>query len=74
MTHSRHSRKKYTPFCAGLDELGVDLTWSCFSRVDTINAEMLDDMKAHGCHQIMYGIESASAEILANVGKRGGFG
>ena len=63
-------KKEVHAFCQRLEELHVNLTWSCFSRVDTIDQLLLDDMKAHGCHQIMYGIESASPEILANVGKR----
>jgi radical SAM superfamily enzyme YgiQ (UPF0313 family) len=63
-------KKEVHAFCERLDELNVDLTWSCFSRVDTIDESLLKDMKSHGCHQIMYGIESASLEILTNVGKR----
>lgn len=63
-------RKEVHAFCDVLDEFGLDLTWSCFSRVDTINEEMLVRMKEAGCHQIMFGIETASAEILKNIHKR----
>ena len=63
-------KKEVYAFCRRLDELGVDITWSCFSRVDAVDEELLVAMKKHGCHQIMYGIESASTAILQNIGKR----
>jgi len=61
--------KQVKAFCQTLDDLNIDLTWSCFSRIDTVNEELLRLMKAHGCHQIMFGLESASPEILRNIGK-----
>lgn len=63
-------RKEVLAFLDGLKELGVDLTWSCFSRVDAVDEDLLRRMKASGCHQIMYGVESADPEILKNIGKR----
>ena len=38
--------------------------------MDAVDEELLIAMKKHGCHQIMYGIESASTAILKNIGKR----
>jgi radical SAM superfamily enzyme YgiQ (UPF0313 family) len=63
-------KKEIHEFCRGLRELKVDLTWSCFSRIDAVDEDTLRAMKEAGCHQIMYGFESASEEILRNVGKR----
>ena len=63
-------KREVRAFCDALDELGVDLTWSCFSRVDAVYEEMLRRMSSAGCHQVMYGIESASAEVLENINKR----
>jgi radical SAM superfamily enzyme YgiQ (UPF0313 family) len=63
-------KKEVLAFCQGLSDLKVDLTWSCFSRIDAVDEETLARMKAAGCHQIMYGVESASAVILQNVNKR----
>ncbi len=48
----------------------LGITWSCMSRVDMVDAEMLKLMRRAGCHQVGYGIESASPEILKNVKKR----
>ncbi|MBL7107363.1 MAG: cobalamin-dependent protein [Phycisphaerae bacterium] len=64
------NKKEVYAFCEALDEFKMDLTWSCFSRTDTVNEELLRRIKEAGCHQIMYGIESANAEILRNIGKR----
>ncbi|HAT50783.1 MAG: cobalamin-dependent protein [Nitrospirae bacterium] len=47
----------------------LDVTWSCFARADYVSLDLLKVMKKAGCHQIMYGIESASEEILANIRK-----
>jgi len=42
----------------------IDLTWSCYSRVDQGNLELFQLMKKAGCWQISYGIESGSQRIL----------
>ena len=55
--------------CALIVENGLDITWSCFARTDCVNDEMLEQMKRAGCHQVMYGIESASPQILINIKK-----
>ncbi|OGS14548.1 MAG: hypothetical protein A2234_11015 [Elusimicrobia bacterium RIFOXYA2_FULL_58_8] len=63
-----------TRLCDLLISGGVDLTWSCFARVDTVTPALLARMKAAGCHQVMFGIESASPEILRNIRKNIEFG
>lgn len=47
----------------------INLSWSCFARVDTVDLETLRLMKEAGCHQIMYGLESGDEEILKNINK-----
>lgn len=44
------------------EKLNID--WTCFSRVDVVDREMLALMKMAGCHTIMFGVESASEDIL----------
>jgi radical SAM superfamily enzyme YgiQ (UPF0313 family) len=56
--------------CRKIMEDKLDITWSCFSRVNTVDEETLGMMKAAGCHQVMYGIESADHGILRNINKR----
>ena len=41
-----------------------DYTWSCCSRVDSLNLQTLKFMKKSGCLMIEYGIESGSQKIL----------
>ena len=55
--------------CELIIERKIDLTWSCFARTDCISRKLLERMKAAGCHQILFGIESADAQILENIGK-----
>ncbi len=57
-------------FCRSVKERKLDLTWSCFSRVDTFHEETFRMMKNAGCHQVMIGVESASPCILKNINKK----
>ncbi len=63
-------RKEVRDFCTELERLKVKISWSCFSRVDTFHEETFRLMRESGCHQVMFGVESASAEILKNINKR----
>lgn len=56
-----------------LDELissGLDLQWSCLTRVNRVTRKMLEKMKVSGCHYISYGIESGNPSILDRMGKK----
>lgn len=64
------AKKQVYAFCQALEEMKIDLTWVCFSRIDSVDEDMLRCMKQAGCHQILYGVEAASPEILHNIGKR----
>lgn len=55
--------------CQLLIDQNIDVSWSCFSRVDYIDLELLKLMKKSGCHQIMYGIESGVQEVLDSINK-----
>lgn len=55
--------------CDLIVERGIDLTWSCFARTDCVSPPLLKKMRAAGCHQILFGIESADPEILRNIRK-----
>jgi anaerobic magnesium-protoporphyrin IX monomethyl ester cyclase len=64
------SQKRFREFCELLLEADFRITWSCNSRVDSADDDLLKLMKAAGCHSILYGIESADEEMLARVKKR----
>lgn len=63
-------KREVKAFCAGIRDLGVDLTWSCFSRVDTFDEDTFRLMRDAGCHQVMFGVETCDREILENIRKR----
>ncbi len=64
------NRKRVMEICEALIREKLDLTFSCLSRVDTINPEMLKILKKAGCWQLIYGIESGSQKILDGVNKK----
>jgi radical SAM superfamily enzyme YgiQ (UPF0313 family) len=55
--------------CELILEREIDLTWSCFARTDCVSPPLLAKMRAAGCHQILFGIESADPQILENIRK-----
>ena len=55
--------------CKMMCEERLDLTWSCETRVDLVNTELLAAMHKAGCWCIDYGIESGNQEILNKIGK-----
>jgi anaerobic magnesium-protoporphyrin IX monomethyl ester cyclase len=50
--------------CQGIERAGLRIKWSCNSRVDTLNGEMLRAMREVGCWLVSFGVESGSQEIL----------
>jgi radical SAM superfamily enzyme YgiQ (UPF0313 family) len=47
----------------------LDLEWSCRSRVDVVDDEILKEAAAAGCRQIYYGIESTDQIVLDRIHK-----
>lgn len=58
------NKRRVLELCKEIKERGLDVEWSCSSRVDTINGEILKEMKKAGCNCIYYGVESANPKIL----------
>ena len=48
---------------------GLKIKWTCNSRVDFVDLEMLQLMAKAGCHFISWGLESGNKEILAHAKK-----
>ena len=63
-------KREVQAFCQAVRELKLDLTWSCFSRIDTYHEDTFRMMKEAGCHQVMVGVESANPTILHNINKQ----
>ena len=64
------ARREVKAFCQAIQEMQLDLTWSCFSRIDTYDEETFRQMKQAGCHQVMVGVESGNPTILENIHKQ----
>ena len=43
---------------------GIKIRWTCETRVNLVDKELLRHIKQAGCYAIAYGIESASPDIL----------
>ena len=53
----------------GILDAGLDIKWTCNSRVDFVDREMLQLMGRSGCWLISWGIESANEQILKRIRK-----
>ena len=58
------SREQVVGLCELILERGLRLRWTCNSRVDFVDPEMLRLMGQAGCWMISWGIESGSEEVL----------
>jgi len=63
-------RDNVLEFCRLLREERLGVTWQAISRVDRVDAEMLEAMRLAGCVQISYGVESGSPRIRETLRKR----
>ena len=55
--------------CNLLQEKKLLINWLCLCRVDTMTEPMINAMAKAGCREILYGIESASPEVLSQTQK-----
>jgi radical SAM superfamily enzyme YgiQ (UPF0313 family) len=62
-------RKRVLDICNLILEKQLPITWTCLSRVNTVDPEMLALMKQAGCYLISYGLESRSQEVLDKLDK-----
>ena len=62
-------REQVVGLCELILEAGLGLHWTCNSRVDFVDEELLRLMARAGCWTISWGLESGSAEILRRVHK-----
>jgi radical SAM superfamily enzyme YgiQ (UPF0313 family) len=64
-------RKNVLEFCKLLKQTKkLNITWSVFARVGSVDKELLSEMKKVGCWQIGYGLESGSEKVLNAINKK----
>ncbi len=64
------NKARVIEFCELLIRKDFKMSWSCFARIDTVTLDLLQLMKAAGCHQIMYGFESSDNSVLTKINKK----
>jgi anaerobic magnesium-protoporphyrin IX monomethyl ester cyclase len=52
-----------------LDRKGISFPWTCMSRINTVDLDLLRFMRDHGCWHVSFGIESGSEDILRRIKK-----
>ncbi|MEW6516286.1 MAG: B12-binding domain-containing radical SAM protein [candidate division FCPU426 bacterium] len=57
-------RDRTLALCEMLGRRPFRFHWSCFSRADVLDAELLAAMARAGCHTIIFGVESGSEQTL----------
>lgn len=63
------SREQVVGLCHLIEQEGLRIRWTCNSRVDFVDEELLRWMARAGCWMISWGIESGNERILKRVGK-----
>jgi radical SAM superfamily enzyme YgiQ (UPF0313 family) len=63
------NRNQVIGLCNEILAAGLQIKWTCNSRVDFVDLEMLGLMARSGCHLIAWGIESGDKAILAHARK-----
>jgi radical SAM superfamily enzyme YgiQ (UPF0313 family) len=55
--------------CQEIRKRGIKIEWTCRSRVDVVDEDVLKEAAKAGCRMIFWGIESGSQEVLDAVNK-----
>jgi anaerobic magnesium-protoporphyrin IX monomethyl ester cyclase len=63
------NREQVMELCRLILQEGLKIRWTCNSRVDTVDKEMLRRMSAAGCWMISWGIESGNELLLKRAAK-----
>ena len=62
-------RRRILELCQKIIDEKLEISWSCLSRVDLVDDELLAAMKKAGCFKINFGIESGSDRIRQMINK-----
>jgi radical SAM superfamily enzyme YgiQ (UPF0313 family) len=63
------NKKRVLELCRGIRERKLNFLWSCDTRVDVLNEELLREMRLAGCQRLSLGVESGSQRILDAIHK-----
>lgn len=63
-------KERTRKLCQHLIDNNIKMRWTCMTRVDCVDRDLLNIMKAAGCSLIHFGVESATPKILEAMNKR----
>ncbi|MCW3995553.1 MAG: B12-binding domain-containing radical SAM protein [Candidatus Bathyarchaeota archaeon] len=63
------NKKRTQELCRLIKTNKIDIKWTCETRVDLVDKELLFDMKLAGCQTIFFGVESGSPRIQQKLNK-----
>lgn len=63
------NKRRSIEICEEILRRDIKIEWSCRSRVDVVDEDILKKASQSGCRKIYYGIESTSHEVLKNINK-----
>ncbi len=64
------NKKRVLELCRGIRDRKLKFLWSCDTRVDVLNEELLYEMRQAGCQRLSLGVETGSPTILKNIDKK----
>lgn len=64
------NKKRVIELCRGIRARKLNFLWSCDTRVDVLNEELLYEMRLAGCQRLSLGVESGSQRILDGIHKK----
>jgi radical SAM superfamily enzyme YgiQ (UPF0313 family) len=62
-----YNKKWMTEFCERLINANLDVIWSCYGAIRTVDEQILKLMKQAGCWNIFYGIETGNLDLMRNI-------
>lgn len=57
------NRERVFRLCEAFDRAGLNFPWSCLTRVDHVDEELLIRMRDSGCYQIFFGVETGMPRL-----------
>ncbi|MBI3553931.1 MAG: radical SAM protein [Elusimicrobia bacterium] len=63
-------RKRTAELCSSLIAAGTPLMWGCETRLDTLDAGLIELMARAGCVRVAFGVDSVETATLAAMGRR----
>lgn len=63
------NRQRLYAICAELRRFSPRIPWTCLTKVNAVDLDMLREMRAAGCWQVLYGLESGDDAVLRDLGK-----